>query len=160
LYVLARLSGAQVEYEDVRRELSVKDRRNSLVDLRDASQRFGLRTVIYKWDPQELAHFGKPVIAYMEGLQGTSGSFVTVLKLFETKCHLIDGNATFIEMPIDDFRRYWTGYVLAPHSSWIKSVQSNSWCVSLAIGVLGIVGYASWRTRGFSRSSTSSISSQ
>jgi len=157
LYLLLRLSGCEVEYEAVQDALAVKNGRPSMLELRTAAERLGLRTAIQKWRPGDLAESRTPVIAHLESIGGEAGRFVLVIGLGSTKCRVIHcGHAVMEQMSRDGFVRAWSGYVLVPEpprGQWLQS--QYRWMTSVGVGFLGIAVYGWWRIRSILRGTRS-----
>jgi Peptidase C39 family len=148
LYLFLHMSGQPVEYPSIQRALR-KEGAYSLLDLRDAARRLGVNASVRKWNPETLWHSRVPVVAYVERLQGgRAGSFVLFLGGEEDTCSYIDSaTAVIMQVPADNFRRGWTGYVLVPGPSKEAWGASVSWWLSGGAGVVILVGYWWWRVR-------------
>jgi hypothetical protein len=66
---------------------------------------------------------------------------VFVIRRTDSKAVVIDSAMSYREVPLDDFRRHWSGFVLAPDA------EPDSLTSSVVLGVLIIAGYAGWRFR-------------
>jgi hypothetical protein len=145
LYLFLALSGRKVDYAEVTAALEATGRGRSLAGLREAAQRLGLNASIYRWGPSQLVHSRCPVIAHLDSYDGQGGSFVLVFKSFETHCDTVNGaNATLQELRAEDFRRVWSGYVLAPT---LPAPSRKAELLSCGMGALILVGYGWFRVR-------------
>lgn len=142
LYLLLRLSDRQIEYTDVKESLRASEGQVSFAELRDAAGSLGQATELYQCGPDDLAGDRLPVISLIENPTGRGGVFVLLIGFDGSQWHYINGaTATIEEMPIDDFRRHWSGCFLARRSG------GNMWAMSIGGGMLVIVGYWWLRVR-------------
>jgi ABC-type bacteriocin/lantibiotic exporter with double-glycine peptidase domain len=137
LYMLFKLHGKSIDYATLKSAFEGSDHGVSLGRLRDIGRESGLSMSVYKCRPMDLARAGRPVVAFIEGSEGLGGSFDLILDVDESRCLLIDGGGAYLsEVPIDQFRRSWSGYVLA--------VDSPGWttpALSAGAGGLAAVGF-------------------
>jgi hypothetical protein len=83
-----------------------------------------------------------PVIAHLDGLR-PGGRFVLVFAPGNVNYGLIDGTtATIKDLPADEFRRNWSGYVLVADLE-----DRRPWMLSAGTGILMLAIYAWWRVR-------------
>jgi hypothetical protein len=119
----------------------------TLLTLKEAAGRHGLPMRIRQCRPDDLERLPMPVIALMDEPRG-GGAFALICQLDEQYCRLITGStATYSEMPIDDFRHAWSGFVLEP------APDGGSWLRALVGGPVLIAGYCWWRWRRGTRRS-------
>ena len=87
----------------------------SLLDIARLLTELGRRSAVYRWDMDDLERNALPVVSYMDNARGENrGNFVLIHSISSTHCLLVRGGvATFEDMPIDQFRRHWSGFVVA-----------------------------------------------
>lgn len=128
LYLLLRLHGIDLSYEDLTRRLRPTQDGTSLTQLRDAASSFGFGVRVVHLTPESLQSCPLPLIAHveMEGVANTSGHYVVVTDATLQNVELIDGTTAIMQViPRSDFIRRWTGYALiASPRPWWQSVFS------------------------------------
>jgi hypothetical protein len=145
LYLLLARSGRKVDYADVTAALEARGRSNSLVGLRDAARRLGLDASVYHWGPRQLARAPSTVILYMDSNDAEGGYFALVFETGEGRFSLVNGStATLEQLGAEDFRHFWSGYVLAPTQ---PAPSRQPELLSCGIGVLILAGYGWFRVR-------------
>jgi hypothetical protein len=145
LYLLLLLSGRKADYGDVTAAIHATNSENSLAGLREAAQRLGLDTTVYRWQPHELAHAPCPVIAFVDNYDGEGGYFALIFQTTDANCSLVTGpNATFVDLRAEDFRQVWSGYVLAPTQPTRSQTPE---LLSSGAGVLILAAYGWLRAR-------------
>lgn len=140
LYLQLRLLGYAGSYEQVVEAVPGGAEHASLAGLAEAAKRLGFVLVPTKLSISELTRLRSPVITLFEEAELGRGRFHFVIGFSQTKAHLIDGNfITRYEMPIDQFRRVWTGFAVIPQpaSPWPRRALGT------AIGAM-LVCLATW----------------
>jgi peptidase C39-like protein len=137
LYLQLAALGHPIDYASVRQAVSDAGSTVTLVSLREAAQRCGVRMRIVRCRPDELRRMPKPVITYIHGVR-TGGGFALLYSM-DKKCGLIPGATACIEeLKIDKFRRDWSGFVLVPQ-------PPGSWWNSIAGSLVVLAAYCGWR---------------
>lgn len=115
LYIMSCLNGQRVRYDDSLGALGRSGHPTSLVDLRDAARHVGLQAVLYKCSIEDLAVLRAPFVAHLESNGVGTGSFVVLVRINKDhSVYAIDaGTLMTLQLSGDDFRRQWSGYVLA-----------------------------------------------
>jgi len=86
----------------------------SLQQLKELCDSLGLRVSVYSASPEQCKHVSLPAIVYFDNYRGSGGHFQLLVGLDDDEVRLIDGTtATLDFMTVDDFRRRWSGYLLA-----------------------------------------------
>jgi hypothetical protein len=140
LYVVLRLYGKDVSYQEVLEQLPVGREGSSLTDMRDFAARHGLPARVQKLTPEKLAQVRFPVIAHLEE-ENTSGHFVVLLQLGKNSegfpaLEYIDGTTGMTGlMDALAFRRQWTGFVL----SFGEEPRGVGWLLPAAVVLGGLL---------------------
>lgn len=141
LYLQLRLLGYTGTYEAIIAAVPGSTEQGSMARLAEAARRLGFDLVPAKLTVSDLSKLRTPPMVLFEEAGAGSGRFDLLLGFSEGEAHLIDGR--FItrhgRMPIDRFRRAWTGFALVPGpvSPW-----PGRW-LGVAVGSL-IGGTAVW----------------
>lgn len=128
LYIQLRLLGYSGTYENVIAAMPGGVDQASLAELAEAARRLGFHLVPVKQTVVELSSDRRsPMVILFEEASPGEGRFHVLLAFSQKmeKVLLIHGEfITRIEMPIDRFRRGWTGFALMPQSvsPWPKRV--------------------------------------
>ncbi len=131
LYLLMAIAEKPVSYEEARSALWMSEPGPSLTSIKTAAQRLGISTTIYKSSPDAIRSMPMPLIAHMDPRRGgDAGRFVVLFSVTRDVCGIIDGGSAMIsEIPIHEFRRDWSGYVigLSPRlgASWLRSISGG-----------------------------------
>lgn len=158
LFVLLRLSGHDVTYEQTRAAVPVGPMGSSLLELQQAASRLGAKTTLSRCSMAELMHRPKPVIAYLKqaaGPEGGVGHFVVVVSADETGIEIADSAvATFLKYSPAEFEAEWSGHILAPApaQSWVRPLT-----LTAVVGVWLGIGLVWWRARVFRRAQAAPV---
>lgn len=118
LYLELRLLGYTGTYEALIGAVPGRPEQASMAGLAEAARRLGFGLVSAKLTVSDLSKLRTPPVVLFEEAGAGSGRFDLLLGFSEGEAHLIDGR--FItrhgRMPIDRFRRGWTGFALVPGS--------------------------------------------
>lgn len=138
LYSWLRLSGIEVSYDEIVELCDQMPSPVSLLDLRDAAREKGANVVLQKGHTNDIIRNKRPVLVYLEGTDGKSGYFASVIMVNKTdEIIMIEAStARLTTMPGDKFRRIWTGHylTLAPEASLIPWLSVAS-VVILVVGI-------------------------
>jgi hypothetical protein len=141
LYLHLRLLGYKGTYEQVLAAVPGGAERKSLADLAKAANRLGFNLVPAKLTVADLSKLRVPPVIIFEEAGAGSGRFDLLLSFFEDQAHLIDGRFMTCHetIPIDRFRRGWTGLALVPGSAppWTGR------CLGIALGGV-VAGTTLW----------------
>lgn len=114
LYLQLRLLGWTGPYEEVVAAVPGGPEKASLAGLATAARQLGFTLVPTKLTVAEVARLPSPTLILWEDAQIGRGRFHLLLGLSASKAYVVEGE--FInrpeEMPIDRFRRGWTGFAL------------------------------------------------
>lgn len=132
LYVLLRLKGIPVKYDDVMKSMTLTDRGIDIDTLQKTARSFGLDAEVRKLTPEELEHSPKPILVHLNtpaSAPGRSreptGHFTVVTKV--DSGGYVQGidtsNALFTSWSVDHYARGASGYCLVPVES------ARSWLV-------------------------------
>jgi hypothetical protein len=150
LYLQLRLLGYAGTYEEVVAAVPGGPEQANLGGLAEAASRLGFALVPAKLTVAELASLGSPTVILFEETDLGRGRFHLLVGLSSSQAYLVDGG--FIrhgeQMPIDRFRRGWTGFALVPRSAspWPGRV------LGMAAGAV-LAGTAGWLARRAARTS-------
>jgi hypothetical protein len=149
LFVLLRLSGHDVTYDQTREVVPVGPSGTSLLELHQAASRLGVKTAVYQCSMAELVRLPKPVIAYIRpphpNLLDRPGHYVVVLTADESGVEALDSTfAASYKYPTPMWEGEWSGHILAP-------LPARSWAWPLALtaaaGIWVGLGLCCWRAR-------------
>jgi hypothetical protein len=148
LFVLLRLTGHDVTYDQTRAAVPIGPMGSSLLELQQAASRLGAKTTLSRCSMAELMHRPKPVIAYLKRAAGPEagvGHFVVVVSADETGVEIADSAvATFLKYNPSHFEEEWSGHILspAPAQTWFRPLTLT------AVGGVWLgVGLLWWRAR-------------
>ena len=146
LYICTHIYGGTLSYERVAEVLPSSGRRVTLLDMRDAAARLDLALEVVRWTPAQALHTERPVITILDAPPPQEPEYVLLVGPTRDKrvLYVAGSNATIHAMSEDDFRRRWSGLVLAP------APAARVWPRAAAAGGIAGCGYAAfvwWRRR-------------
>src|SRR5262249_1373378 len=145
LYLQMHSHGHPVGYDQIVRSVEVGPHGTSLPVLRRAAAQFDFPTAIVKGAPADLRDCPLPAIAHLDHPEREQGHCVLLTAYQDDRVSVIDGTtALSMDIPIDKFRRQWSGYLLIPAAStpsWLP------WATSLTAGMAAVLGFWWWRLR-------------
>jgi ABC-type bacteriocin/lantibiotic exporter with double-glycine peptidase domain len=114
LYLFLRLHGCNLSYSELAAALGEDERGVSLHQLRSVASAFDLQCTVRKGNLINLGGCSLPLIAHMANpTPGELGHYVVVVHLSDAAVTMLDGTSGLEEqIPLDEFARSWTGYVL------------------------------------------------
>jgi hypothetical protein len=148
LYLLLRLAGHDVTYDQTREAVAISSRGTSLRELQQAASRLGVRTRVSRCSMAELLQTPKPVIAYLRLREGAPlaepGHYVVVLNADEAGVEVLDSAfAGSFKYPTSRWEVYWTGHILAPAAEiWTRPLT-----LTAVVGIWVALGLYCWRAR-------------
>jgi hypothetical protein len=154
LFMLLRLSGHDVTYEQTRAAVPIGPMGTSLLELQQAASRLGAKTRLSQCSMAELKREPKPVIAYFLRATGGAvdgpGHFVVVLKADDTGVEVFDNSypTALWKYSVPHFEAQWSGHILgpAPPPIWARPLT-----LTAVAGVWISIGLAYWRVRVWRR---------
>lgn len=158
-YTWLRMASFDVDYEDCCRGIGINQMGSSLLSMKNFLQSKGLSCQVIKGGPQSLTAVACPYIAHFETELNPTGHFVLVLGRNANQMEFVDGmNATYHAIPVQDFLRHWSGYLLVerspnPLAHWpvflgacggilVASVLARRRVTGLVLGCWMLVGMA------------------
>lgn len=146
LYLFARAYGAPTSYESVARALPPAGQRVTLLDMRTAAAQLDLTTEVVRWTPAEALRAEKPVITLLDAPPPLQPEYILIVgPARDDRVLYVAGTTASVQaMSEDEFRRRWSGLVLAP------SPAKRAWPLAVAAGAVLGGGYAAflwWRRR-------------
>lgn len=159
LYLMLRMSGRLIDDDVVSEYIPSRREGMSLVELRNACARFGLRTEVRCVVPQDLgANAPLPMVARIRATSSTlnDAHYVVVFEMDDETLTVVDATSGAIET----YRRellpnIWTGYVLVPVKNGVNATFSLllvAWSLvfALVFAVMTLNRYvpSAWMTRG------------
>jgi hypothetical protein len=158
LYVFLRLHGVGCKLEDIRRQVPITDRGASMLDLKEAANKYNLKTEVVKTSAMSLLD-KLPVIARMAAADNPEeGHYVTLAETEKLpdgiKVTVIDGSTgAIVEMPSPVFEREFTGYALITDEGKWGLISNKSNIIILTVGiielfVLAVFGLRRLRLKG------------
>ncbi len=128
LYMLLRLYGRQVSYDEVAASLYIGPMGSNVLEMRDVAARYGLALQIYKSSIERFTGLGHPVIALMDRTThngSVHGHFVIVLGYERDKVWFLDGiSPARYWYRRSEFERNWSGTFLEPVDQPMASTRS------------------------------------
>jgi predicted double-glycine peptidase len=125
LYMLLRLRGHSVSYEQVSRRLEIGPSGTSLLQLQRAAAALNVKAQVCRLTFEDFVRCPKPVIAHFREVPwsgaDTAGHYVVVLDVDDSGVDILDGSfGTRRRCRLYGFQYYWSGYVLtiAPPVPW------------------------------------------
>ncbi len=145
LYLLLRLHGHAVRYDELESTVTPGSRQVSLLTLMEVARDFDLPFTPKRCSPSDLAKLPSPMIAHINDVRHGGGRFILVYNVPQNangKFGVIEaGTAKLNELSVDRFRRSWSGLVL------IRDRQALSWQLVWAVNLFVLGGYSWWRSR-------------
>lgn len=139
-YLLLRLRNRSVTYQDLFDAIRPNERSTSMTGIREACKGFGENLAIYNCRPDQLSGLPMPIIVSLDNPQSSESAFALVLQCSHDPVDLIfAGNVSVAQLPVESFRRRWTGYVLVSENQCFSSVIRYfgvAACATLAYFVL------------------------
>ena len=110
-------------------------RQATLLDLKRATQALGQPSRVAKSSPGKLASYPLPVIVHLFDERWQHGSYFVLFEINKDEYRVINGaSATLEVLPVDDFRRRWSGFALVADNG------GASWWQSAAIAFCVLTG--------------------
>ncbi len=142
LYMLLKLQGRPVTFQQVAHELGSDNKMTSLLELREASAQLGLPTRIRRCTLEDLDRCTLPCIAHARAkdqrLDNQSGHYMLVLRVDGEMIELVDGTfGSVIRARRSKISDRWTGFVLEPRlvqQVWSEVITLNG------VGLLAVLG--------------------
>lgn len=114
LYFMLSLNGFPRNLQDIRKHLGSSNNSVELIDIRNAASELGCQSTILKTNELGLRRLGMPVIVVCNTSRSRGFYFAVLTAIDENSVELIDGGyARWSQAPLTEFRRNWSGYVLA-----------------------------------------------
>ncbi len=108
------LNGFPRTLQDIRKQLGRSGTSVELIDIRNAANELGYQSTILKTNEIGLRRLGVPVIVVCNTSRSRGFYFAVLTSINENSVELIDGGfARWSQVPLGEFRRNWSGYVLA-----------------------------------------------
>jgi predicted double-glycine peptidase len=126
--------GKPVDYEELRKTLVGSKAQNSLSNLCATARRHGLPARVLTTNPAELRTMDMPAIVHLDSNPG--GSFYLIYEVGDQELRgFAGGTMRWITIPMEEFRRRWSGYAL------VRQTESGSWFWSTTLGLLAMATY-------------------
>jgi hypothetical protein len=136
-YVILRLLGKTVEYDDVMSALPIGSSGTSMADMRRYLNEKEVPAAVIRATPETLADVRFPVIAMMEEDASKGGHFVVLFGMTDTAFHVIDGTGGAVDVvAYEQFVRRWNGFLIAVDAP--RSGFSWLWISMMLMGVATI----------------------
>jgi predicted double-glycine peptidase len=154
-YMLARLLGREVTYDDAVAAIPVEQGGSSLLALQKGLATLGVSATVLQAKPRDLEHLATPLIAHVLPRRETSnavGHFLLVLQIDDRAVRYIEPNyaASIETVPRSQFVRCWTGYVILPESRIMaaqRRLEFALWGVIAASVSIGSFPLIRWGLR-------------
>ncbi len=146
-YMLARLLGSEITYDDAVAAIPIEKGGSSLLGLQEGLAALGVSATVLRAKPRDLDHFATPLIAHVLPRRETSnsvGHFLLVLRIDERSVRYIEPNyaASIETVPRSQFVRCWSGYLILPEST--QDFPSQRWLVHRSVDCHRSVGVDWW----------------
>jgi hypothetical protein len=114
IYLWLRMNDVPTDYDEIVTLCNAHAAPLSLLDLRDVARKKGLHATIKHGRTDDLIALQRPVIVYLDGVDGQHGFFALALFIdVDDQVEMVDAsNVTITSMSGDSFRRVWTGHYL------------------------------------------------
>ena len=149
IYIMGRLQGVDVKYNDIARAVPLSEHGASLLHLKEAGIELGMPCRVQKYSLQELLDAPTPFVAHFHKSASdiSNGHFVVVTSVSRNGIELIDGTtgqrATF---GFERFPVFWSGYVLEPRrDTALDAVNVSQVAICLVLSVVLVM--LVWPTR-------------
>jgi ABC-type bacteriocin/lantibiotic exporter with double-glycine peptidase domain len=141
LYIFLSILGKRLDYQELEHYLPVDQSGSSLADMRRCTEPFGVRTTVLKLTPEDLPNCPVPAILHCEEEKAVTGHYVILLAATSDEVEYVDGTTAIIDvMPMSEFRKNWSGFVLVPEERpwWSPLLPATAvlGILSLSLGVL------------------------
>jgi predicted double-glycine peptidase len=134
LALFLNICGKPVDYEELRKALVGPKAQNSLSGLCATARRHGLAARVLTTNPAKLRTMEMPAIVHMDSNPG--GTFCLIYEVGDQELRgFAGGTMRLITIPMEDFRRSWSGYALVPRA------ERGSWLWSTTLGLLALATY-------------------
>lgn len=149
LYVLAKLSGAAVTYDDVAKSVNVGRHGSSVEDLRVSAEQLGLTVRVRNISAEEFLEVPCPFILHLDYAdQGGGGHFVTVDRSFPDKedgtVYFVDGTTGLeTQASVGKLKAMMSGVVLVPENS-VRVGGTFDWPLLLLVGLVSAEAIVLW----------------
>ncbi len=134
-YMLFRMCGKEVRYDQIDRRLNLTKNGMTLAGMCRCTETLEFATVVVKGDPEYLKHFPLPVIARIEPENGAraTGHVVVISDAGPNFFEVIDGTSGMVGIvQATTFQRNWTGFVL--QSATPVGIQFTLQVVAIILG--------------------------
>jgi ABC-type bacteriocin/lantibiotic exporter with double-glycine peptidase domain len=124
LFLLLQANDIAVDHGELYNYLSPKEGLgNSLRELQDAANRWGLRTYVMQANDDDILNLGLPFVAHLNAPNRPTGHFCVVYSMNRDTARILDGTTgIIIDVDATRFFRRWTGYVLATGTTRLERV--------------------------------------
>jgi hypothetical protein len=151
-YMLARLLGSEITYDDAVAAIPIEKGGSSLLGLQEGLAALGVSATVLRAKPRDLDHFATPLIAHVLPRRETNnaiGHFLLVLQIDDRSVRYIEPNyaASIETVSRSQFVRCWSGYLILPESRKMSShrrLEVALWCVIAASVSIGGFPLARW----------------
>jgi predicted double-glycine peptidase len=134
LALFLNICGKPVDYQELRKALVGPKAQDSLSNLCATARRHGLAARVVTTNPAELRTMDMPAIVHLDSNPG--GSFCLIYEVGDQELRGFAGdNMRWMKIPMEEFRRSWSGYALVPQA------ERGSWLWSTTLGLLAMATY-------------------
>lgn len=134
LYVFIHLIGKPISYDEILRNVPVRESGTSLAELKSFLSERKIACAIIRCTPDNLRRQPLPAIAYTSA-GAERGHFSVIASVDGRTLRLVDGTAGSVSsVAIEQFLKSWEGYLLVPVEE--RGLASLLWA---AVSILGIV---------------------
>jgi hypothetical protein len=145
-YLLARLLGREISYEDAVKAIPIHSGGTSLERLKKGLAQLGVEASVVRAKPGDIDSLRMPVIVHTLSRQegsGQMGHFLLVLDISDHFVRYIEPNyaASIEKVTRNEFVRCWTGYLIMPKYRTSRAEWGIDAILSVILGATVVVGF-------------------
>jgi ABC-type bacteriocin/lantibiotic exporter with double-glycine peptidase domain len=132
-----RLVNHPAARDRIRAALGNADQQATLLDLKRAIQALGQPSRVAKSSPGRLATYPLPVIVHLYDEQWQHGSYFVLFHINKDEYRVLNGASATVEvLPVDEFRRRWSGYALVAEDGGASWWQAAAIALCVCAGAM------------------------
>jgi hypothetical protein len=145
-YLLARLLGREISYDDAVKAIPIHSGGTSLEGLKEGLDQLGVEALVVRVKPGDVDALRMPVIVHTLSRQegsGQVGHFLLVLDISDHFVRYIEPNyaASIEKVTRNEFVRCWTGYMIIPKHRTTRADWGIDAILSVILGATVVMGF-------------------